>query len=305
MKPLLEKLPLEEDQSFVAKTFRTPHFEVPWHQHPELEIILFLEGEGNAFVGNHVGNFNSGDIFFLGANLPHTFQKATPGLVTAALVIQFLPDCCGKDLWEIPEGKALRNLLDNAACGLKVDPAIALALTPKLQRLEQINGFQRIIGLWDCLDFLSRYDHKSLSSKTMTGVSHKEQERLDSIFHYTIGHYAQGISLDAIAAHAGMSIPAFCHYFRKRTKKTYVEFLNEVRIGKACQQLVDTTKPITEIAFESGFNTLANFNKQFLKLKKMQPREYRNKFSDSRELAAPPQPADNWQAAGMKRYTRV
>ena len=76
MKPIIEKLPLTEDHSFVATRFVTPAFEVPWHQHIEYEIILFLEGEGTSFVGNYVGEFKTGDIFFLGSNLPHTFQKA-------------------------------------------------------------------------------------------------------------------------------------------------------------------------------------------------------------------------------------
>ena len=103
MKPYLEKLPMASDSSFVARTYRTPHFEVPWHQHPEIELILFLEGEGNAFVGNHVGNFNAGDIYLIGTNLPHTFQKAEADMVTSAVVVQFLHNCWGDQLLQMPE----------------------------------------------------------------------------------------------------------------------------------------------------------------------------------------------------------
>ena len=86
MRLLVEKLPLSENTSFVARTHRTPHFEVPWHQHVEFELILFTEGAGMSFVGNYVGEFEVGDIYFLGANLPHTFQK-TGNLVTSAVVV--------------------------------------------------------------------------------------------------------------------------------------------------------------------------------------------------------------------------
>lgn len=285
MKPFIEKLTLEEDHSFVARTFRTPQFEVPWHQHPEFEIILFLEGEGNAFVGNHVGNFSKGDIYFLGSNLPHTFQKSHPELITSAVVVQFLDDCWGNGLLNIPEAREIRTIMEKAGRGLKISSPCLSIISPIIQQLETSRGFERIILLWQCLrEMALDHSHESLSTKKMSEASGKQQERIDKIFQYTIDHYAEGITLDEISAYAGLSVPAFCQYFRKCTKKTYIEFLNEVRIGKACQQLIDTSKPITEIAYECGYNTLANFNKQFLKLKVMQPREFRSKFSESRKL---------------------
>ena len=96
MKPIVEKLTLSENTSFLARTYRTPLFEVPWHQHIEYELIMFKQGEGSSFIGNYVGEFKTGDIFFLGSNLPHTFQKARKDLITGALVIQFRDDFWGK-----------------------------------------------------------------------------------------------------------------------------------------------------------------------------------------------------------------
>ena len=99
--PLVQKLPLNESTSFVAKTFRTPAFEVGWHQHIEYELILFTEGSGMSFIGNQVDEFETGDIFFLGANLPHTFQK-TGDQITSAVVIQFCDSFWGKEFLHIP-----------------------------------------------------------------------------------------------------------------------------------------------------------------------------------------------------------
>jgi AraC-like DNA-binding protein/quercetin dioxygenase-like cupin family protein len=282
MKLLIEKLPMERDNSFVARTYRTPNFEVPWHQHPEFELILFTEGEGNAFAGNHVGNFTTGDIYFLGSNLPHTFQKASQDLITSAVVVQFLKDCWGKDLLQMPEAREIRLLLETASVGIKLSGGLPERITPLIREIETTTGFNRIILLWQCLTMIAgKKEYDLLSTYEMATVQSRQQARIDKIFQYTIDHYSDGINLEEIAGYTGMSIPAFCHYFRKRTKKTYIEFLNEVRIGKACQQLIDTQKSITDIAYESGYNTLANFNKQFLKVRGIQPGNYRKAFSET------------------------
>ncbi len=280
MKPLIEKLPLEHDHSFIARTFRTPHFEVPWHQHPEFELILFTEGEGNAFVGNHVGSFNTGDIYFLGSNLPHTFQKSGDEIITSAIVVQFLDSIWGPQFFSLPECRQISKFLETAAVGIKLRPALSEELRPLIIELEKAQGFTRILILLKLIATISeskRYDY--LSTHEMANLHSKQQARIDKVFQYTIEHYADPIGLDNVASFAGMSVPAFCNYFRRCTKKTYIEFLNEVRIGKACQQLIDTPKPISSIAYESGYNTLTNFNKQFMKINRMQPGQYRKAFA--------------------------
>lgn len=285
MKPYLERLPMASDSSFVARTYRTPHFEVPWHQHPEIELILFAEGEGNAFVGNHIGNFNTGDIYLLGSNLPHTFQKADPSMVTSAVVVQFLGNCWGDQLLQMPECRSIKTLFDIANAGLKIKGETVELLRPLVIQLEHAIGFNRILLLLQCLAIISsRKEYELLSTQNMANLQTRQQARVDKIFNYTIAHFAEGITLEDIAAHVNMSIPAFCLYFRKHTKKTYIEFLNEMRIGKACQQLIDSQKTISEIAYDCGYNTLANFNKQFLKIRKIQPSHYRKIFSESESL---------------------
>ena len=106
----------------------------------------------------------------------------------------------------------------------------------------------------------------------------KETERIENIYKFSIANYENEISLHTIAGVAGMTVPAFCSYFKKRTKKTYISFLNEIRIGAACQKLITTDKNVSEICFESGFNTIANFNSQFLKIKKVTPLLYRKSY---------------------------
>ncbi|HJU45862.1 MAG TPA: AraC family transcriptional regulator [Chitinophagaceae bacterium] len=276
MKPFIEKLPLRENSSFVACTYRTPQFEVPWHQHPELELILFTEGEGTSFIGNYIGEFKKGDIFFLGSNLPHTFQKAHKDLVTSAVVIQFKEDFWGESFLQLPECKAIRQLFDISLAGLKIWGETKTRLNKMISGLEHQKGLHSIASLCECLQLIAETgEYDMVSTQDVTAFTSKKQERIDKIFRYTIDHFQDAITLNTVASYADMSVPAFCNYFRKSTKKTYIDFLNEIRIGYACQQLADTQKTVQEICFESGFNTLANFNKQFMQVKKRTPSQYR------------------------------
>lgn len=276
MKPFVEKLPLSQNTSFVARTYRTPQFEVSWHQHIEYELILFTEGEGRAFIGNYIGEFKTGDIFFLGSNLPHTFQKSDKELITSAVVVQFTGHFWGNEFMELPECKMLKKLFETAAQGLKINSRLAAKLKPMVSELEKMQGFTRIIRLCECLQLIAAtQEFETISTQEVRTFPARNLDRIDKIFQYTIENFQEPISLANVAGTAGMSIPAFCNYFKKSTKKTYIDFLNEIRIGHACKLLIDTQKPVLEICYESGFNTLANFNKQFLKMKKLTPTGYR------------------------------
>lgn len=279
LKTFIEKLPLSENTSFVARTQRTPHFEVPWHQHIEYEIILMTEGQGTSYVGNYVGNYSVGDIYFLGSNLPHTFQKSNEEMVASAVVVQFTEDFWGKDFIQLPECRQLKKLFETSLKGLRILDSCKLKLRPMIQQLEHATGFQRILQLCNCLMVLTeKNSYEKLSTQDILQFNPKQKERIDAIFQYTIQYFQESFSVADVAKNVNMSVPAFCSYFKKCTKKTYIDFLNEVRIGHACKQLMDTQMTVAEIAYESGYNTLVNFNKQFLKLKNSTPSTYRKAF---------------------------
>ena len=279
MKTLVEKLPLAEDASFITKTFRTPQFEVPWHQHIEYELIYFTEGEGISFIGNYAGEFQAGDVFFIGKNVPHTFQKRGE-VITSAVVVQFQEDFWGKDFLNLPELKELNALFASAVQGLQIYGESRLLLGSMIKELEHFSGFKRIIGLCECLHLIARgKEFMPLSTEEVKLSNQKDKERIEGVFRYTMEFFRQPISLADVAEVAGMSVPAFCNFFKKSTKKTYIDFLNKVRIGHACKLLIETDLKIINICYESGFNTLANFNKQFLKVKQLTPSKYRKVFS--------------------------
>ena len=280
MKPIIQKLPLSESTSFIAKTFRTPHFEVGWHQHIEYELILFTEGNGLSFIGNHVGEFETDDVYLLGSNLPHTFQKRSTDLITSAIVVQFTSDFWGDNFLNLPELKDVKSLLAISDYGIKIKGKSRQRIKNLIKELEHAEGFERILLLGNCLQTITRSaEYNTVSTQEVTQLQHKDKEIIDKIFQFTISNFKEPISLEQVASIACMSIPSFCNYFKKSTKKTYVDFLNGIRIGYACNLLIETTKSVFDICFESGYNTMANFHKQFMKVKGTAPLQYRKGFA--------------------------
>lgn len=279
MKPLIQKLPLNSATSFVAKTFRTPHFEVGWHQHIEYELILFTEGSGMSFIGNYVGEFETGDIYFLGSNLPHTFQKSGEQ-ITSAVVVQFRDDFWGDHFLQIPESRNLNKLLHASLHGLKIIGQTKQALATHIKELETAIGFKRVLLLEECLHLLAESkEYSEVSTQEIKELTSKDKQCIDRVFQFTIDSFNNPVSLEQVAAVACMSVPAFCRYFKRSTKKTYTQFLNEVRIGYACNLLQDTQKSVQDICYESGYNSIANFHRQFFKIKSYTPLQYRKYFT--------------------------
>jgi AraC-like DNA-binding protein len=279
VKPQIQKLPLTEGTSFVARTFRTPDFEVGWHQHVEYELILFTEGAGMAFVGNHIGEFDSGDIYFLAGNLPHTFRKRDHDLITSAVVVQFREDFWGAGLMKLPEARLIRDLFVFSRQGLKLRPPLREKLAPLIRDLEHAEGFSRILLLGKCLEEIALSPH--VTPLSTQEIKSYHDTRIESVLQFTTDHFSDNVQLSQVAGIAGVSVKGFCAYFKRTTKKTYINFLNEVRVGYACNLLLDTDQTITAICFSSGYNTIANFHKQFLKIKGLTPLQYRKAYASN------------------------
>jgi AraC-like DNA-binding protein len=279
MKPLIQKLPLNENTSFVAKTFRTPNFEVGWHQHIEYELILFTEGSGMSFIGNHVGEFDTGDIYFLGSNLPHTFQK-NGEQITSAVVVQSREDFWGREFLDLPELRSIKGLFETSMLGLKMQGQTRQHLVPMIKQLELATGFERVLLLGECLRVIAESkEFVKLSTQEIKSLNTKDRECIDRVFQFTIDSFRDPVTLAQVADIACMSVPAFCNYFKRRTQKTYIDFLNEIRVGYACSQLLETNETVIDICYSSGYNTMAHFHRQFLKLKGLTPLQYRKSFS--------------------------
>lgn len=281
-KPLLQKLPLTFGSSFLIDRFESPYFDTPWHYHQEIEIVLCDGGFGKKFVGNHVSDYSEGDLAILGSNLPHwycaddaCYQHQKP----ASIVIHFLDDCFGKDFFESEEMTEIKYFLKTANLGIEFYGETRTKIQEKIQSLLNADKVARMLGLIEILHLMSTTkEYQFLSENAIVGVSKKDSERMNEVFNYVLKNFKNDINLSEIANKTRFSEAAFCRYFKLRTQKTFVEFVNEIRIEYACKLLTENDLNILEICYESGFKNLSNFNRQFRKYINNNPKTYRKKM---------------------------
>lgn len=282
MKPVLEA-PYSrfETASMVAFERKEILFPWNWHYHPEVELTLIQKGHGVRLVGDHSEDYAPYDFVLLGSNLPHTWSSSDPGTTGSArrnqaLVVQFRPQMFPDVLLALPEFSAIEQLLAAAACGLRFSTGLARKIEPEMKALVHLDEFQRWLGFAAILGKLAASPSTPLASSNYRHHrSTRLSSRLERVTSYIEKHFREEISIGQVAKMAGVTSGAFSRFFRKMTHKTFVEYCNGCRIREACRLLTETDLPITEIAYECGFNNLANFNRRFLKEKRMVPRHYR------------------------------
>jgi len=251
-----------------------------WHSHEEYELHLVLKTSGKAFLGDYIGQFTPGSLFLTGPNLPHnwvTEDISNEYVPLRDMLIQFNHETMTKAFEVFPELSELNHLLDTARSGIEFknfDPELA---EKNLELIRDSQGMKRLMHFLNFLQELNEWSEKVTLSLTKLNpnLSSSSQHRINEVVNYVIDNYKNNISLVEAAKIVNMSESAFSRYFMKTTGNRFSEFVSRIRLGRACVMLYETDKNISTIAFESGYNNLANFNRQFVKLKGMTPREYR------------------------------
>ncbi|TZF81109.1 AraC family transcriptional regulator [Pedobacter sp. BS3] len=282
MKASLHTVIPEHQHSY--RVFHTiqPHFGTVWHYHPELELHYIIRGEGIRFIGDSIDHFSSGELVLLGANLPHTWRcreeyfRNDSDKVAEAMVVQFLPECLGCDFLELPESWPLTRLFDKASAGMFIRGKSKDEVCRLMQHAMLADGLERLVILLRILKILAHTEeYHPISATNNFRPKEADRLRLNRIYDYTLTHYRNAISLNEIAAICHTSIANFCRYFKQITRKTYSNFLTEVRINQACRMLLETSNTVTYISYECGFNTTASFYHHFKKLKGVTPSVYK------------------------------
>lgn len=287
MKAHFHKVPVNTQNSFSIRHDRQANFGTTWHYHPELELHYVIQGEGVRLIGDNIGNFSSGEIILLGENLPHTWRckeeyfQQNPELAVEAIVIQFLPDCLGRYLLGLPEAYLIPKLFEKAKNGLMVSGAAREKLIPLMYAAVEATNLDRIIILLSILKILAETDEvDTIATKYHAFAQSNESDtvRINKVCSYTLTNYKKEITLEEIASISNLSVTSFCRYFKLITKKTYYDFLIEIRISHACRLLIEDKLPTEVLCFDCGFNNVSNFYRHFKKITKMTPLEYKRKY---------------------------
>jgi AraC-like DNA-binding protein len=283
MKAIECRLPQEFDKSFIVFEEKGTFFPYPWHYHPEYELVLITKSTGRRMVGDHIGYFQEGDLVFMGPVLPHVWVndlEYTTGHADSAaeaIVIQFVECFLGEYFLNIPEIELLKKKLRLAKRGIEIKGKAREKINNLIKKMLYQNGLQRLASLFTIFDILSGCsEYEILASPNYEDhVQSACSDRFSKIIEYIMNNFNKNIPLPEIAAVANMGVTAFCNFFKQHHKITFVEYLNTVKIGHACKLLSEKDHTVVEAAYHSGYNTLANFNRQFKKIKKMTPSEYR------------------------------
>jgi len=282
MKPHLLKVSLEPESSFNIRQNKGPNFYNQWHFHPEIELIYVHKGRGTRFIGNNVSRFEPNELTLIGSNLDHMwrcdpeyFLKGSK-LIAEVTVIYFHHDFLGDRFFNSPELKSINSLLEKAKQGIKITGNTKHQVKDLIAKLADASGLERIVTLLAILEKIAQTKEKHIINAAYQPIKFEEAEanRLNQIFHHTLTNFQKKITLTEIASVANLSPKAFCRYFKSKTRKTYYNFLLEVRIAHACN-LLEKDMTIYEVCYECGFNNLSNFNRYFKKIMNKAPFEYR------------------------------
>ncbi len=281
MDTLIQKIYLDEQQSFACRKYRSPKFETKWHKHEEFELIVITEGYGTVLIGDYIGEYKKGDVFFLASNLPHWFRKSENKIICNAIVVHFLKDFLGEKFLLLPEMKKILLLLEGDNNGLQLRSTLQMKIANGIEQIEKATGLERIQLLLDNLQIISNSkQYKVVTKAFVKNINQKENSSIDKIFNYSFKHFLEPINLATVAAEVNMSIPTFCRFFKRNIKKNYFDFLKELRIGQACKMLRESNLPILDICYNSGYNSWAHFSKQFKNVKQITPSKYRKQFKN-------------------------
>ncbi|MBL6665900.1 MAG: helix-turn-helix domain-containing protein [Flavobacteriaceae bacterium] len=256
---------------------------VKWHYHPEVELVYINTGLGKRQVGTHLSNYQDGDLILIGSYLPHT--GFTKGLEEGQkeIVIQFKPDIFEMAFQNLEELKRINQLLELSKKGIVFDGSIKEDIGIRMEGLQyetQIDAFLTFVKILH--DLAKEKDKKILNAEGYAFISNPtENKRLKMIFNYIRDHFMEPIALEDISAQVFMTPQSFCRFFKKSTQKTFTNFLNEYRINHATKLLSETDVDIKTICYESGFNNLSNFFRNFKKITQLTPNAYRDEILGS------------------------
>lgn len=274
-----------EDTGFIrclSHGFPTPL--ARWHHHEEYELHLIVATVGKAFVGDWIGSFEPGHLVLTGPRLPHNWVSVDVpegGVAERDLVIQFQREPLVAAAKVLPELAEAMPLLERARNGVEFFGMGELARV-HWHRCKADRGLRRLAAFCDLLGELARCaDYRMLSTVQMQAKDDETGlEQINAIVNRLTADISQPFVAADLAQELGMTESSFSRFFRRATGNNFTDFVNRVRINRACQLLMESDRRVGDIAYEVGFNNLANFNRRFLELKGMAPKAFRRQAEE-------------------------
>lgn len=286
MKPLYQELPFPVNSHIHYYIEDLPHFIVPWHFHPAIEIMYITRGTGTRFVGDHIEGYVEGDVCLIGPRLPHEwrnddifFDKGSD-LRATCICLFFKREILEPNLIRLPEMNNIRNLIERSRRGVKFVGDTRSRIGEMIRNSASGTGIKKVMDLLSILETMAvSEEYEVLASVGFTeSINAEDFDRFNKVYKYIVHNFTSpNVKLEDVAALVGLTPTAFCRYFKERTKKTFVEYLNDMRLGHAKKLLIEGKLKISVVSTASGFNNLSNFINQFKRSTNMLPSDYQKK----------------------------
>ena len=268
-----------------AKSFIFYHEErpfSPWHHHPEYELVFIKKGKGKRMVGDHIDRFEENDLVFVGADIPHEwlcdkeYYLDEDRFLGKGIVVQFLHDFLGDKFFEIPENKSLKNFLLNSSRGFEIYGQCKNQIMSLMQSMLKMSDTEQLYTLFSIFELLSVSDelHPLASSVFLETFRPNNDSPMQKALQFILQNFQNQIQINDLLQITNMSYTTFYNTFKYSYRMSFKSYLMNIRIGYACRLLIDSTQDISEIAYESGFENLSNFNRQFKKIKGVTPSRF-------------------------------
>jgi AraC-like DNA-binding protein len=282
---LLQKIFVKEDESFSIGVFQDNLEKSTWHYHNNYEISFITEGSGKRIVGDSIEEFQPGDLAFIGPNLPHVWiadkESQTPSNRTLEMVfLQFTANVLSSQLLSLPEFSYVKRALDFSERGIQIIGQTLNEVSEIMLQLPYLKSFDRMLNFFKMMDIIGKSKiNVSLASKNFLKLRFTTgNKRIATIHEYLMHNYQEEVNLKKLATLVNMAEGSLCRFFKMNMGITLFEYLNKIKIEFACKLLMDQDLSIMEVCFDSGFNNISHFNKQFKKITGVPPSEYQKQF---------------------------
>jgi AraC-like DNA-binding protein len=281
-----EITPLTPGDCFTIFSRVKEKFDFPLHYHDEYELNLIINAKGaKRVVGGHIEVIDDLELVLVGPNVYHAwFTHQCQSESITEITIQFHKDLFDDKFLRRNQLSFVKNMIERSQRGILFSQETIIALKDRIRSLNKKSGFDSVLELLSILHDLSiSRNMKTLSDSSFSNEQfHYNSRRIEKVFEYMNGHYNMQITLAEVAKIANMPEASFSRFIKKRTGKTFIDSLNEIRLGHASRMLIDTTNTVAEIAYKCGFNNISNFNRIFKRKKFCIPKDFRETYTGNR-----------------------
>jgi AraC-like DNA-binding protein len=278
---ILEKIEFEREKSFKVFSPRLRNTFL-WHYHPEFELVYVEADAGIRHVGTHVSTYTNSDLVFIGSNLPHLNFDYRLRSEYQQIVIQLKTDFLGNAISNTPEFSSIDALFNKAAFGIAFGDDTKKIVAAKLKQLPTLPPLEQLLELMKVFHTLAMAEDKDLLNHDSRWNKFilKDKIRMGTIYEYIDAEYHNKPDVNIVAEKVSLTTPAFCRYFKKQTNMTFTEFVNQYRIERAKNLLMQNNN-VSEVCFAVGLESLSYFNRIFREIVGENPSDFRRRWNQS------------------------